>query len=78
MSGVHYLSEEMKNFESVGGSEGACGWEWGSVLMVVAKCVADSGGVYNWERRSVWLGAGECITGSGECVAGSGRVSGWE
>ena len=25
MSGVHYMSEEMKNFESVAGSKGACG-----------------------------------------------------
>ena len=39
--------------------------------MVVVECVADSGGVYSWEWRSV-------LQRVGECVVGSGRVSGWE
>ena len=59
-------------FKSVAGSEGACDWEWGRVLMVAVECVADSGecitgsgGVCNWEWWSVWQGVWKCVAGSG-------------
>ena len=39
--------------ECVTGSGGVCGWEWGSVWMVVGECVTGSGGVCVWEWGSV-------------------------
>ena len=53
--------------ECVDGSGGVCGWEWGSVWMVVGECVTGSGG------RG--LGVGECVTGSeGVCGREWGSV----
>ena len=43
--------------ECVDGSGGVCGWEWGSVFMVVVEC--------GWEWGSVWMVVGECVDGSG-------------
>ena len=39
--------------ESVIGSGGVCGMEWGSAMMVVWECVAGSGRVCKWEWGSV-------------------------
>ena len=52
--------------ECVAGSGRVCGWEWGSVQMVVGECVTGSGGVCRWECG--------CVAGSGEFMAGSGEV----
>ena len=59
------------------GSDGVCGWDLVSVLIV------RSGEVCGREWGSVWQGVGECVDGSGErvgvveCVAGSGGVCRW-
>ena len=69
------------------GSDGVCGWDLVSVLMVRSGgvCGREWGSVWmvvgsGWEWESVWLGVGECADGSGGvcrwecgCVAGSGE-----